>query len=284
MIKSNRKSSVLKLIFAIKRKVQFIFKINPYELFANFFSNVIGGSIILKINNIPGEFEIDCRSHLLTRILVTKEYEYSTVKSILKYIDKEKDAINIGANIGLFTNLMASLLNVDNNVLAIEPTENAYKYLLSNTLRNGNDKKVIGYNGIVSDKPGDYKLNFIEGKEEYSSIGEISHSSVLNNVSKSVDVKGETIDNLVNSYKLIPGILVIDVEGAEFQVLSGSIKTIQKYKPIIITELDDSLLEKLNSSSKEVINLLTENHYQVTDIENNKISYPFSGNILAIPI
>ena len=76
---------------------------------------------------------------------------------------------------------------------------------------------------------------------------------------------------------------MIDVEGAEFQVLSGALKTIRKFKPIIISELDDLLLQKLNSSSIHIIKLLEENDYTIQDVEGTKIIFPFTGNIIAIP-
>ena len=254
-----------------------------YDSFDEIFSNVIEGSLVVAINNIPGKYEIDSRSHILSRILITKEYEFTIVEKIKKYTIADKDAINIGANIGIFTNLLAHLINSDKKVLSIEPAPNAYKYLETNIVRNNNTKKVITFNGIASDKSGKFKLNLIIGNEEYSSIGEIIHPAAKNHKHETIDVDGETIDHLVDKYCLEPGIFVIDVEGAEFQVLSGALKTIRKFKPIIISELDDLLLQKLNSSSIHIIKLLEENDYTIQDVEGTKIIFPFTGNIIAIP-
>jgi hypothetical protein len=97
-----------------------------------------------------------------------------------------------------------------------------------------------------------------------------------------VKVKGDTINNLVASYKLNPGIIVIDVEGAEMKVLKGSSSVLMRYKPIIILELVDNLLKNQESSSREVLGFLEELGYVVYDIAgNNKIKYPFNGNIIA---
>jgi len=254
-----------------------------HDSFHEIFSNVIEGSLVVTINNIPGEYEIDCRSHILSRILITKGYEFSIVENIKNNILLEKDAINIGANIGIFTNLLAHLINSDKKVLSIEPTPNAYKYLEKNIARNNNIKKVITFNGIASDKSGKFRLNLIIGNEEYSSIGEIIHPAAINHKYETIDVDGETIDHLVEKYRLEPGIFVIDVEGAEFQVLSGALNTIRKFKPIIISELDDLLLQKLNSNSIRIIKLLEDNDYTIQDIEGAKIMFPFTGNIIAIP-
>jgi hypothetical protein len=96
-----------------------------------------------------------------------------------------------------------------------------------------------------------------------------------------IDINGETIDNLVNKYNLKPGILVINVEGAENQVLKGSIETLKKYRPTIISELDDNLLKEQNSDSREIIKLLSSLGYNVLDCKGSAPSFPFAGNIIA---
>lgn len=254
-----------------------------YDSFSEIFSNVIEGSLVVSIDNIPGKYEIDSRSHILSRILTTKEYEYHIVEKIKSNTLLDKDAVNIGANIGIYTNLLAYLINSDKRVLAIEPTPNAYKYLKANIVRNNNLKKVIPFNGIAAETSGRFKLNLIVGNEEYSSIGEIIHPAVINHNYETINVDGETIDHLVEKYCLEPGIFVIDVEGAEFQVLSGALYTIKKFKPIIISEIDDLLLQKCKSNSNQVIKFLEENDYTVQEIEGTDITFPFTGNIIAIP-
>jgi hypothetical protein len=94
-------------------------------------------------------------------------------------------------------------------------------------------------------------------------------------------VKGQTIDNLVELHDLEPGIIVIDVEGAEHNVLLGAIETLKKYSPVIITELDDNLLLKQNSDSIKVIKFLKKLNYEIVDSDNKIPGFPFMGNIIA---
>ncbi len=248
------------------------------------FSNVVGGNIKVFLRSIPGTFEIDVRSHILRKILMTKDYEPEIVNHIFKYFDKDKDAVNVGANIGLFTNLLASNINNKCKVLAIEPTPNAFKLLESNVEINGNREKTILYNGIATEKPGNYKINVIQGNEEYSSIGKIVHPVIKNRKIIETKVVGETIDNLVKINNLRPGIIIIDVEGAEYSVLKGSINTINNFKPIIISEIVDEFLSNQGSDSKQIINLLEGLGYRITDLEDNEITYPFLGSLIAIPL
>jgi len=252
-------------------------------IYDKLFSNVIGGSVKVSLKNIPGEFMVDARSHILKRILLTKEYEPEIVKQILGNINPHNDAINVGANIGLFTNLLANNINSNCKVLAIEPTPNAFKYLEENIESNGCSPRVVTFRGIAATKAGTYKLNIIAGNEEYSSIGVMVHPSTRNKKTLCVEVYGDTIDNLVLSFNLTPGIIVIDVEGAEFSVLKGSIETLSRFRPIIISEIDDALLQVQNSNSKQIFELLNEFGYIISDSKGDKIRFPFSGNIIARP-
>lgn len=56
-----------------------------------------------------------------------------------------------------------------------------------------------------------------------------------------------------DAFKLTPGIIKIDVEGAELSVLRGLVETIRSYRPLIMAE---------NSRAMEVVQFLSELNYQ----------------------
>ena len=243
-------------------------------------SKIIEGTVIVKAKNIPGEYEIDIRSDILKRIVLTNEYEPDITELILNNLNPNKDAINIGANIGLYANLLATNIKSKQKVLAVEPTPNAYRLLNLNAKRNKNEEKIIFYNGILTNKKGNYSINIIQGKEEYSSVGDLIHSSVKNEEYSTTIVQGAKLDYLVKENDLNPGLIVIDVEGAEMNVLQGAIETLKKYHPIIISELDDELLSNQNTSSIQILEFLKDLDYNVTDIDGCYVKFPFKGNII----
>lgn len=260
------------------------YKIRKTKFYNELFSNVKEGSLVIDINGFPGTYQFDIRSDILQRILLSKKYEPEIVTLIKKHLIPNKDAINIGANVGIFTILLADLIDQDCKVLAVEPTPLAFEYLNNNIKRNELNNKVILFNGICSDSTGEYSLNTIEGNEEYSSIGE---SMYMSNVSKKITkikVAGETVNMLVNKFNLNPGLILIDVEGAEMKVITGASEVLEKYKPIIISELSDELLMKQGNSSAEIIEFLLKLGYHIKDVDNNQqVKFPFNGNIIAVP-
>lgn len=244
-------------------------------------SNVTEGQLVISLTNIPGEFEMDIRSHILRRALISKEYEPNIVSCILNNLKPGMDAVNIGANVGLFTNLIAGRINSPHKVLAVEPAPNAFDLLKKNLVRNNNLEKAILFKGIAADKHEIRSFNIIQGNEEYSSLGSLVHESVKEKDFVTREVQGTTIDLLVSENKLKPGLLVIDAEGSEWGVLKGAEETLKNYHPVIISELDDVLLKEQDSSARQVIEFLEKFNYKIMTPENKKIYFPFQGNIIA---
>lgn len=265
--------AVLNILHFKKRNLE-----NKYD-FLN--SNIVSGSVVVKINDIPGEYEFDIRSDILKRILISKEYEPKIAHFISSKINYNKDAINIGANIGLYANFMATRINEERKVLAIEPTNSAFNFLEKNIIRNNNQEKIITFKGIASDNVGESIINIVQGKEEYSSIGDLIHPAILEENFTTQKVKSITLDSLIKNNRLEPGLILIDVEGAEYQVLKGAIDTIKKYRPIIISEIYDELLSKQGSDSRKIIDFLEKLNYVVLDVNGKKLDFPFNGNIFA---
>ncbi len=254
------------------------------EKYDEFRKKIVDGTVILQSVNFCGEFEIDSRSDILKRFFFEGEYERENTKKAIKYVSLEKDILDIGANIGLYTVFFAKI-NPGRRVLAIEPTNHAMELLERNLQRNGIKDSVVLYKGVATDQECEVQITLIPGMEEYSTIGEkMAYQVDAHPKIQSYQVPGNKIDYLVEKYKLTPGFIKIDTEGSEFKVLSGAAQVLKKYRPVLLSELDDKYLTKFGNTSLEVINLLKDYGYQVIDLmTEQEPRIPFSGEILAIP-
>lgn len=194
----------------------------------------------------------------------------------------------MGANIGLFTVLLAKRLNSGRRVLAAEPTPGALFRLKINLFRN----KVVNcivFEGVVTNQPGDVELNLVEEAEEYSSIAPLSHPDAPAGGRKKIHVPGKTVDELVEENGLNPGLIKMDVEGAEFLVLQGAQATLKNLKPVVIAEMDDRLLKGTGAKSEEMVALFHHAGYRVVNVGTG-LEFPsrwhgnFVGNIIARPV
>lgn len=135
-----------------------------------------------------------------------------------KIAPKNGICFDIGANVGLYTLLFARYSRI---VYAFEPLPRNISYLYK-TLEINKIKNVIIVPCAVADKSGLFwfQEGFDYGAGKLSNEGQQPITSV-------------SLDDFVEKSKIIPNILKIDVEGAEFHVIKGAKNLLLKYKPIL---------------------------------------------------
>ncbi len=247
-------------------------------------SQILAEDPVFYVSEFQGKFVVGRNSDLFKTLLIARQYEDSLAELVLKYLDPNRDAIDVGANIGFYTVLFAK--TVDNKkVLAIEPAKKAFERLEKNVRLNLVEQKVILFGGAVSNNSGVLGLKTVNGREEYSTLGKLTHPAVCDEKYQVQEVNVTTIDSLVKKYSLDPGFMKIDVEGMEHFVLDGSRGILETSKPIILMELSDPLLKQNGSSARELIDFIKSYKYKILDAEMPEISpllRPFT-NILCLP-
>lgn len=240
-------------------------------LYEYLFAGIEGGSFVVRVPGL-GLFEMNCRSDILRRVLLNREYEPEVSEALRKYTDPNKDALDIGANVGFFTVLLTSLLSEDRRVLAVEPTPGALGYLRRNIEANNCAGRVILYEGVAADRSGESTLNVIENREEYSSLLKLTTPAVESGKLNEIRIPAETIDQLVREHDLAPGLIKIDTEGAELQVLQGAKQTILNHRPVILCEVwPDEMLTEAGGSPGAAANFLRECGYSISNCGRNEI-------------
>jgi len=121
-----------------------------------------------------------------------------------------------------------------------------------------------------------YKMNNVEPVNKGISSREGRVNFNIQGVSSSIQSQGKdeievaTIDEYTNSQKLSAniGLIKLDVEGAEFDAITGSIKTIEKFRPVLLISIYHTgkdffeikpLLESLNLGYKFKIRKINPN-------------------------
>jgi len=256
------------------------------EIYNSFIRKLVGGDVVVNLPDVNGSFEIDVRSHILKAIIRNGCYEPQNVSLIKRHLRIDRDALDIGANIGIFTVFMAKLLASPHRVLSIEPTPDAIRHLLRNLDINGCMYKVIHEQKAATGKKGTYSISIIAGMEEYSTLRHMVLPDTRGKNTISVSIEGETVDALVEKHGLTPGFMKIDTEGCEGDILAGASQTLRKFHPAILSELDDRMLCNFGATSGEVLKFLNDHGYTVSDAyrPDKPIEYPFTGEILALPV
>lgn len=187
---------------------------------------------------------------------------------------------DIGANVGFLTLIGASLVGPTGAVYAFEPVpENAASIARNARLNDYAYVNVLRYG--VSDRAGRSRLH----------LAEHPGGAVLATAGRPPDLKGTievevvTIDEVVATGGLRPPTVVkLDVEGAELHVLRGMIGTLERYRPVVVYEIDDMVVTNFDSKCAACEGFLAEHGYDVSRLAD---SYPSArsiiGHFVAVP-
>ena len=270
-------------VLALRRRARRSRELGQIKMLDNL-ARILGDEVNMKMEAFSGSFTAGTRTDLFRTIAVTGEYEPELAQICKTHLPADRDAVDIGANIGLYTVMMARHLR-GRKVVAMEPTPNALARLRQNLQTNGVQEQVVVFAGVAADKDGRAEIKTIVGKEEYSSMGELTHAAVAGLRHEVLDVPAITIDTLASEHALDVGFIKIDVEGMEHVVLRGMENVLKKHRPVILAELSDPLLSKNGSSSRAVVHFMEEHGYRVTDPlhADLKPGHRSYGDMLCLP-
>lgn len=202
--------------------------------------------------------------------LVKGTYESAEINLVLNQISQSTTFIDVGANIGVYSALLARSPLVD-RVICIEPNPRTVSVLKSNLTQLDEvvRQKCEVLEVAISNTVG--SANFLFSK--YHGTGRLSSSSEL---SFDITVPVQTLDLLSDKYAFAnPVMLKIDVEGFEPNVILGARRFLVTHKPDILVEVCRSNSDRVGTTWNEAIRLLSENYPHATVIGS---SGTFSGD------
>ena len=164
---------------------------------------------------------------------------------------------DIGAFIGDHTIFYSNAVGEKGKVYAFEPSKEAFECL--------------DYN--LNYKPNTFVYNMALGNTKgYVSTNEVEDNAGMNFITESE--KGvilDTLDNFVENNNITQiDFIKIDVEGYELEVLKGAEKSINKFKPTLLIELNDLTLYRAGISRKDIFDFLDKNGYIYRNIYKEK--------------
>lgn len=208
------------------------------------------------------EFNLDGNAH--EKLMYLGLYEYPIYLLMRKVLKADDIFVDVGANIGYFTAIAASLLGKSGEVHAFEPDQRYFKKLFNLAKMNPGRKMAVN-NIALGDKR--QKANLFETKE----FGMSSLVKGLRNkkqVKDTVEVRVERLDdyiekNIKNKGKI--KLIKIDVEGFERSVLNGLSKCFESnmFKPVILMEVYPHAWKLQGGNIKELTGLMNKYGYKI---------------------
>jgi FkbM family methyltransferase len=185
------------------------------------------------------------------------------VEPIKRLIKPGDVAIDLGANIGWYSHVLAGLVGKDGRVYSIEPIPDTFRLLSAVAAARGL-RNVELLNVAVSDKDGsavmEIPLHEYGGKNFYmAKIVSSTQSSGSANRRYTVTVR--SVDSLFQAVAKQVSFIKCDVEGHELAAFKGAQKFFEMQKPAILLEVAGQF-EKEGSPAHELYAILKSYGYQ----------------------
>lgn len=214
-----------------------------------------------------------------TDIYLTGGKSHSSEINLARFLIRELVSgdifMDIGAHYGYFSLLAAAIIGPKGSVWSFEASPTTFRILHKNTSPKSN---IHAFHHAVADTR--EKLTFFEFPNLYSEYNTLDVSQYEGETwfrkfqPREVMVEAIVMDEFADSHRITPKIVKIDVEGAEFKVISGLKRMLGDHSPIMVIEFLSEA--RGNEEHLKARQLLLENGYHSYSISQNGSLSPVS--------
>jgi len=183
---------------------------------------------------------------------LTKNLEYDRLTKVVmkQNIVSDSNCIDIGCHKGEILEILLKLAPKGQH-FAFEPIPPMFSELKKRFTEN---TTILPY--ALSDKEGSSTFHYVKNAPAYSGIKQRKYD-IENPEIEKIEVQLKKLDDIIPLETKID-LVKIDVEGAEYGVLKGGVKLLNKNKPLIVFECGKGASEFYEKSPKELYNLINQ--------------------------
>jgi FkbM family methyltransferase len=206
-------------------------------------------------------------------VLIGRSYDPRVAAVLSRCVKPGMAVVDIGANIGYLTMLLASLVARSGLVVAVEPNPENIKLLEASRRVNGFDQVLV--------------IQAAAGRQTGLLALHVSHSNgmtgdlpdKLDAIFASRPVPCFALDDLLPRDRHF-NLVKIDTEGAELNALLGLSQTIDRDRPVIVSEFSPGALPGISHcTGPEYLRFLIAKGYWIGVIEKDGSESSFGGDV-----
>ena len=227
------KRALYNVINWLRRNCQIANKV--YYGYRNFWYwlNYRGKPVKCKLGKFNLIFKTNLRDEGLSRELaVEKIHEPLTTRVLAEMIKTNWVVVDIGSHLGYFALFEACLVETNGKVIAIEPAPESYNLLVKNVKLNDLTKIILTHNIAVSSKSEtrDFFISKLSNQSSFYPMPEYENV---------IKVETVSLDEILKNESRVDAIRM-DIEGGEYEMISGMMETIRLHHPLLLIELHPS--------------------------------------------
>lgn len=201
----------------------------------------------------------------VSRAILLGDYETPIVDVFRNFVKPNAKVIDVGANIGFFSLLLATLVGRGGQVLAFEPVKYLYDALEISIAENHFGERMQAHNCAISEQIGRAVIRHAPGTLNFG--GAHLAEQIRDDDHAYDEVATRTLSEFLSDRRC--EFVKIDAEGAEFRVLSGGLDLLRRDRPIVVVELFNEQLRRVSdSTATNLIKFMAQLGYRCFEIEN----------------
>jgi|SRR5690606_2707807 FkbM family methyltransferase len=186
-----------------------------------------------------------------------QRYDMLTRRVIRKVCAPDTNCIDVGCHKGEIMDLMLEYAPAGVHY-GFEPIPDLYEYL---DKKYGDVPNCIISDLALSNSAGSTAFNYVVSNPSYSGIRKRKYDRPIEDdiqITVTIDRMDHVLDPTYD-----PGLIKIDVEGAELQVLEGASLTLDRYHPVIIFEFGLGASDVYGTTPEKLWKFLTDKGYHI---------------------
>jgi len=220
--------------------------------------------------------------------LARRPYEENEWKFVSRFLKPGMTFVDIGANQGFYTILASKRVGSEGKVVAFEPASSELRKLRRNVFLNRCRNVIVEPQAVGK---ADGFTEFHVGLFSRGSFSSITRPAADVTSYERVTVPITSLNNYVATNKVASlDFIKIDVEGGELDVLRGGATVLERFRPVIMCEIEDRRTLQWGYPARMILEYLSAHRYAWFAVTRDgrlepspeKTSYAWA-NLVAVP-
>ncbi|MGD9972274.1 MAG: FkbM family methyltransferase [Desulfatirhabdiaceae bacterium] len=201
--------------------------------------------------------------HIDRYIIAFGTYDPELHLAMEKLVKPGMYCIDAGANLGEMSLHMGVLVGGAGRVFSFEPVIHVFERLNRHIIENGMAGRICAFQKALSNADGEVEIAFPIGQTSNQGLGSIVNTDQGHGFQRQ-RVAAITLDTFVRQNDL-PHLdfLKLDIQGAEYLLLTGACETLEKFSPLICMEVSPADLRCMGLTSRDLCGLLDSYGYDI---------------------
>ncbi|MCD6013249.1 MAG: methyltransferase FkbM family [Flavipsychrobacter sp.] len=170
---------------------------------------------------------------------------------------------DIGGNIGVIAAMLAKKMKAGSVIYSFEPVPLSFEYLQDTARVQTGNARIVPVNNAVSNAT--EKIYFTN--DGVSCLNQIS----AENTTETIAITPIRIDDFCRANNIVPELIKIDIEGAEYLALDGMRQTLKNNDCIVVVEIHTQQLTSSNIDNGMFASLINDIGYKAYSVNGNEI-------------